>query len=124
MAAAATGLLSGTPTGKDFELVPCCWICTRARAFIDGTSLLAKNQGKPASVILTSTIFASQGTDSMVSSAGGPPTANIFLLIRTVIAPCFVPPIWSLYRVATVGSPAYLCVSAVITPLAVAASPK
>src|SRR5512133_2863077 len=108
MAGAASGLLSGTPTGSESLLVPFCWIAARARALSEDTSLPPRNQGRLASVILTSTILAVQAGDSIVSSAGGPPTAKIFLLKLTVTVPLRVPPIWSLNRGVTPGSPAYL----------------
>src|SRR5437867_3591908 len=97
---------------------------TRARALTARIEERRQNHGSPASVTLTSTILASHGGLSTVSSAGGPATSYVLRLIRTVTAPWFAPPTWSLYRVACDGSPEYLRASFWIATFAVAEFPK
>ena len=107
MAVTYFGLMSGTASGSDPLRILIVLSCTRARALIAGTTVddpgtsesisAPRMYGTSASVCLTSNIKCGvwQGALVSVSSAGGPPVANV-LLLKSVVTRGAPPPIWKL----------------------------
>src|SRR5215216_7052557 len=105
MAAAATGLLSGTATGSEPAPPFFCRIETRACALIAGTTARRMYQGRFASVAFTSTNLVAHGMPPSLKSE--PPWFQwVVELMRMWTFDCCVGAICRLYGVAELGSPA------------------